>query len=734
MKSFLDERWRTALILMLAGVLVSFTGILFRVDNLLYDLGQRLASKPPPSDVIIVAIDEESLSQLGRWPWSRRLHASLIDRLTAEGAKLIALDLIFAEPDTADQPADAELARAMESSRRVVLPVMLEQSRLNGQLLEVLPLPQLTKHAAALGRAHAEIEEDGIARGLYLREGLGMPRWPHFAGAIHDALKGAKDSGAVEQAASSPFILVREDFRRVPFLGPPGHFQTLSYAQVLTGRYPPGLFKGKIILVGATAAGLGDRLPTPVSGLSEPMPGVEFHANALEAFRQGTLVKNLSREAGMFITMILSVLPVFLLSRLSPRMGMLTSVVLLVLVTGVALVLPHAAGVWFAPSGALLAILIAYPVWSWRRLEAASRFLDREIRHLTLDLQQSAIVGRGMPEAGTGDPFQARITQIQAASQRVRALRNLIDQVLEGMPHGVVAVDKSGRVRLVNRRAQDWLGIEKDTPSPVELKADEAPVQHEIKSHEGIPLLVDEAEFPPAMGIARVINLVDIAEVKRLEAERRETLAFLSHDIRAPLAMAVEQLRSAQRSPEALTRLRAQLARAHELAEEFLATSRAELSDEAAFQEIDLCGLLQQATDAVYPLAQSGKVALIREIPVDPVWVKGEFGLLERMAVNLIQNAVKYSPENTHVRIELTDSGNKAGFCVTDSGPGIPEAELPRLFKRFSRLESPGSAVSGAGLGLYFVRVVAEKHGGSVKTDNVTEGGARFCVSLPRIL
>ncbi len=548
---------------MLAGVLVSFTGILFRVDNLLYDLGQRLASKPPPSDVIIVAIDEDSLSQLGRWPWSRRLHASLIDRLSAEGARLIALDLVFAEPDTADQPADAELARAMASSRRVVLPVMLEQSRLNGQLLEVLPLPQLTNHAAALGRAHAEIEEDGIARGLYLREGLGVPRWPHFAEAINLALSSIRETDGAEVADSSPFILVRENFRRVPFLGPPGHFQTLSYAQVLTGRYPAGLFKDKIILVGATAAGLGDRLPTPVSGLSEPMPGVEFHANALEAFRQGTLVKNLSREAGMFFTMLLSVLPVFLLARLSPRMGMLTSVVLLLLVTGIALALPNMAGVWFAPSGALLAILIAYPVWSWRRLEVASRFLDREIRHLTLDLQQSAIVGRGMPEAGAGDPFQARISQIQAASQRVRALRNLIDQVLEGMPHGVVAVDKSGRVRLVNRRAQDWLGIEKDTPSPVELKADEAPVQHEIKSREGIPLLVDEAEFPPAMGIARVINLVDIAEVKRLEAERRETLAFLSHDIRAPLAMAVEQLRSSQRSPEALTRLRVQLTRAH---------------------------------------------------------------------------------------------------------------------------------------------------------------------------
>jgi CHASE2 domain-containing sensor protein/nitrogen-specific signal transduction histidine kinase len=729
---FFDERWRTAVILMLAGALVSFSGALFRLDNLLYDLGQRLASRPPPADIVIVAIDEESLSQLGRWPWSRRLHAALIDRLAAEGARLIALDLVFAEPDTSDPPADSELARAVAASGRVVLPLMLEQSRLNGQLLEVLPLPALTQHAAALGRAHAEIEEDGIARGLFLREGLGAARWPHFAEAMQQALDHRHEAGAAaETATRSPFILVREAFRRVPFLGPPGYFQTLSYAQVLTGRYPAGLFKDRIVLVGATATGLGDRLPTPVSGLSEPMPGVEFHANAFEAIRQDSLIRNLPRAAGVPLTMLLSVLPVFLLARLSPRQGLLASMGLLALVAGAALALPRLAGVWFEPAGALLAILIAYPVWSWRRLEAAGRFLDMELCHLAHDLDQSAIAGKGMPEAGSGDPFQARILQIQAAAQRVRALRNLIDRVLEGMPHGVVAVDRHGHVRLVNQRAQAWLGIEKDSRLPPGLKNGESAIQHEMKSREGIPLLVDEADFPPAMGIARVINLVDIAEVKRLEAERRETLAFLSHDIRAPLAMAVEQMASARPSPEALARLRTQLARAQELAEEFLATSRAELADEALFQDIDLAGLLHQAADAVYPQAQSRRITLVRDIPADPVWVKGEFGLLERMAVNLIQNAVKYSPDGSRVWIALEDAGEAVRLSVADSGPGVPEAERARLFRRFSRLAAAGS-IPGAGLGLYFVRVVAEKHRGLAGVENAPQGGARFWVRLPR--
>ena len=181
------DRFSTALILLLVALLASGSGLLGRVDNLLYDLGQRLHSRPPPADIVIVAIDENSLSKLGRWPWSRRLHAALVDRLKADGARVIGLDLVFAEPDASDQPADAVLAEAIGRAGNVVLPVLLENSRVNGQVLETLPLPQLLEPAAALGRVHAELDQDGIARSIFLWEGVGAPVWPHFAQAVLDS-------------------------------------------------------------------------------------------------------------------------------------------------------------------------------------------------------------------------------------------------------------------------------------------------------------------------------------------------------------------------------------------------------------------------------------------------------------------------------------------------------------------------------------------------------------------
>lgn len=738
MKNFLNERWLTALILATIALIASLSGVFGRFDNLLYDLGERATVKAAPDDVVIVAVDQDSLVQLGRWPWSRRIHAALVERLRQEGARVIALDMVFAEPDASGQIGDAELAEAIAKAGNVVLPVLIEQSRLNGEMQEVGPLLQLAESAAGVGRVHVEIEDDGIARGLYLREGLGSAYWPHFTEAINNLLSGKTTKSEVaDQRDASPFMLVRKDYRRIPFLGGAGHFQTLSYVQVLTGSYPQGLFKDKVVLVGATAAGLGDRLPTPVSGHAEGMPGVEVHANALEAFRNDNFIHPVPDWLVIVMTVLLSLAPVPILARLNPRTGLLTSLAMLVGVALLALTLPTISNYWFPPTGALLAILVAYPVWSWRRLEAASRYIDRELSNLKQELAHSVIEGGVLADnAGGEDDFESRIADIQAASTQLRGLRGLIDQVLEGMPHGVIALDQNGRVRLMNQRAQNWMGLKPGASLPDNADAQLAEHgQREILSMEGTPLMMDHTGLDSTSGIQRVINLMDISEVKRLEAEKRETLAFLSHDLRAPLSMALDMAQKEQLKQDELVNLRIQVARAHGLAEEFLSAARAESADVSGFVELEFTALVHQAADAVFSLARAKQIVVERAIQDDPIWVKGEFGLLERMAFNLIQNAVKYAPVGGVVRIELTETrSGQALFCVQDNGSGISAQDMPKLFRRFSRVEGEDqSKVTGAGLGLYFVRVVAEKHGGQATAESPPGQGARFCVSLPAL-
>lgn len=626
------DRFSTALILLAIALVVTASGVLMRVDNLLYDLGQRLYRQPVPQDIVIVAVDEDSLSKLGRWPWSRRLHAALIDRLKADGAKVIALDIVFAEPDASDQPADALLAEAVARAGNVVLPVLLESSRVNGQLLETLPLPQLIDGAAGLGRVHAELDADGIARSVFLWEGLGAPVWPHFAQTVL-TVAGIRPPGLGVLSPATmevrPFALVRAEPRRVGFLGPPGHVRTLSYAQALTGEFVPGTFRDRIVLVGATAAGMGDLLPTPVSGLAAPMPGVEFNANVVAAMRDGRLIREIPRLPSLVVAALLALLPLAWLSRLNPLAGLLASLAWFVVVAAAAVSQPALTRTWMPLAGALLAILLAYPVWSWRRLESAGRFLDHELKRLRQELGPAA---EAAPHGASHDPFQARIRQVQAAAHRLR----------------------------------------------------------------------------------------------HLQEERRETLAFISHDIRAPLASALMQLDDLP--ADAQTRLRAPLTRGLELAEAFLRTSRAEMLDAARFVELDFAALAHQAADDAYATARARSVTLVRALPDEPVWVNGEFGLLHRALLNLVLNAVRHAPPGSAVEIALVVEEARAVASVTDRGPGIPAEARSKLFQRFSRL---AGQTGGTGLGLYFVRTVAEKHGGTVEVESVPGAWTRFTLALP---
>lgn len=634
----LNDVASSALILLLLAFAIHTTQIFSRVDNLIFDYGQKVKVTAPPDDVILIAIDQESLAQIGRWPWSREVHASLLQRLKDEQPAAIGFDVIFAEPEQANVKADKLLAQAMADSGNVVLPILLETVRANGQVIETLPLPTLMQQAADVGRVHAVLDEDSIARSVYLYEGVGAPVWQLFSQAVINVAAGQptkNDFTAAVNEDGNPYGLVRKDQWRVNFLGPSNHFNSISYAQVLNGQFPTGLFTNKILLVGATALGMNDLLTTPVSGLSTPMAGVEFHATVLESIRSGKLIQPISSAMTLFVLLTISVMPLLWMPKTSALIGFLTTLFFMILVGLIAGLIPTIWGVWLPPSAAMASLLLAYPIWSWRKLEAAQRFLDFELNYLKKNMISLPSQDAGPVYAGY-DKFNARITQVRHASQQLRYLN----------------------------------------------------------------------------------------------ADRKETLAFISHDLRAPLAGALAVL---ERHEDVKEKLQKPLSQALDLAESFLQVSRAEMMDATAFDELDFTGLVHQAVDDAYDTATQKEMVLARNIPEDIVWVDGNFGLLHRAVLNLILNAVKYAPVETtvNVGVYLNPEKTKAIFTVENEGAGIPLDEQENLFKRFSRMKKHDKKANGAGLGLYFVHTVAEKHHGSVSVESELGKTTTFNLTLP---
>ena len=643
-----SARWRPGLEILRIGALLlilalglSLSGVLQRIDHLVFDLGQRLQPVVPPQGVVIVAIDQHSLDRVGAWPWPRATDARLVDAVCRAGAAAVGLDIAFTEAGS-DAAGNAALAQSLQACGKVALPVVLDSLRSGGQIVEGLPIPQLASAAAGLGRIGVQLDGDGVARSVYLWEGVGAPVWPLMAQTLltiaHQPVRGSVPRPAQSAVPPHPYALAAADLRRLRFVGPSGTVPRLSASAVLDGVVPPGALRGKVVLIGATAAGLGDFLATPVTTQGAPMPGVEVLANTLIALRDGTLIRTVSLVLSLLITALLALAPLLWLPRLMPLGGLIASVAWGLVLVGAAAALPLLTGWWVAPGGALVAALSAYPLWGWRRLEAARRHLDGELRQLRRTVRESP--EGDAPAKHKRLSFERRILEVQAAQQRLRDL----------------------------------------------------------------------------------------------QTRRDDALAFISHDVRAPLAGAVQLLQSGKMDVAARDRLLTQLRRALNLSQGFLDLSRAQSLEPSALVEIELGAVLHQAADFAYDEALAQGVRFVREIPDDPIWVRGDFDALERLTTNLLRNAVQHSPAGSKVILGATLAPRTVRFWVRDQGPGLTPAQSARLFQRFSRAnEGPGTPLSGStGLGLYYVRLVAEKHGGAAGVTSHPGEGAMFWVELPR--
>ena len=766
-RSPLPWRWIGWLAALLLGVaLVSASDLLWRADLAVYDAALPVAAAP--SDVVIVAIDDASLAELGPWPWRRALHAALLDRLRQYGARAVALNVLFADPDAASPLGDAALASAMRRGPPTVLPMFADLPAGYHSLRERLPVDVLASAAAGIGHAHVPLDRDGIVRSVYLREGTATAQWRHLAVALLDGVPAAQPS----PDAQRPFAACgshRQDaigaWRRecrtlIPFLGPPGHFVRLSYVDVLRGAVADDALRGRLVLVGVTAQGIETAYPTPRSGHRVGMPGVELAANVLQGLRSGQVI----RPVPPAITVVLSMLPIafcgLVFLRSSPRRSLLWAASFWLLTAAAGVVALRGFGWWWPPSAALAALLVMYPLWSWSRLEAAQQYLDHEFAQLA-DLQVP-LPGETLPKRVPRffeDSIDRRVAMAHQATQRLRDLHRLYSDTINGLPDAMVLTDVMGQVVLANPAAAALFGVG-DAGMLQGVALDDLLYLHtgaeEARSVALIaraPCTIETTLRPanrhvllravPFFGhdqarLGTIVDLVDISELRVMQAEREDLLRFLSHDMKSPatslLGLAQMQRDAARALPplELSSRLDVLAQRMLMLVDSFVALARAESADPRSFEETDLCDAARDAHDEVWAAARARAIDI--EVAVDdaPLLVHGDRSLLARAITNLLGNAVKFAPAGSRVRVECRRRSDDAVVRVVDSGPGIEPGKARTLFRSFARRSHRGGAdPGGAGLGLAFVRAVAEKHGGRAWLDDNVGAGATFALAVP---
>ena len=336
-----------------------------------------------------------------------------------------------------------------------------------------------------------------------------------------------------------------------------------------------------------------------------------------------------------------------------------------------------------------------------------------------------------------------------------------VSAVLEHMAEGVIAVDASRRVLLLNPAAEQMFGVERS--ASLGRPAIEV-IRHEqmdlllSRALETQTLVAEEIEvFHPAkrflragaIGIKKtesplggILVLYDVTEIRKLEQLRREFVANVSHELRTPLTsikgfietLLTGTIQDPDRSAKFLRIMEEDADRLTRLIDDLLELSQLESKEITLKPEpVDL----KEAVDKVVGLLDSrlkGKKITVQ----NHAWMDGMYRVtadpdkLKQILMNLLDNAIKFNREGGQINVRAAQSGERVKISVEDTGLGIPSEAIPRIFERFFTVDKARSReLGGTGLGLAIVKHIVEAHGGAVSCESELGQGSTFSFTLP---
>lgn len=355
--------------------------------------------------------------------------------------------------------------------------------------------------------------------------------------------------------------------------------------------------------------------------------------------------------------------------------------------------------------------------------------------------------------------------RVKEAQETTEAERQRLDSVLKHMTDGVIATDRRSRVMITNNRALDFIG-----------KTEEEVIGHSIMEvlnlrdkytfrellnmdHDIlIPFVNEDGQESIIKGEISVIQresryvsgliwvLTDVTEREKIERDRRQFVSNVSHELRTPLtsvrsyseALSDGALEDPKLAREFLDVIQRETDRMIRMISDLLSLSRMDSNrQEMNLELIDLSRLVDHILDRFDMMLSSEEYVnkdykILRELSDKPIWVEADQDRLTQIIDNILNNAIKYSPDGGNITVRLMTTHNEALLSIQDQGLGIPQKAIPHIFERFYRVDKARSREQGGtGLGLAIAKEVVERLNGRIWVNSIENKGSSFYISLP---
>jgi signal transduction histidine kinase/CHASE2 domain-containing sensor protein len=702
---------------------------------------------PPPharSRVVLVLIDDESLREYGRWPWSRELLARILHNLHQAGAGVVGLDILLSEPQSPE--ADRSLSDSLRDNGPAVIVDKIGSYPDGPRWIE--PLPEFARAATAVGHAQAVLDVDSICRRFPPRElTLDGSRWA-FAievarhtnrQATHAYLTSygvpSTDSGAAVSVAMPTLIPIA--YRR-------DEFQSISARTVLDGG-DLSLVRGRPVLLGFGSGETTDRLTTPLT-TELPTLGIEVHAQILDSILTGRKLREipwwfsaLILLCSCFLVVLCfrrwrgwSAVPVFLLLAVGfYTVGWLSFVASFLLPAG-AMLLASAAGPFLVFSGDFVIV---------------ERSLGRQLREV-----RSWLASQSASDAVAKETdLSWKLGVLQKLQTELGSLYELHRTLLESTQDLVAIFDEHGRPLLQNQALAAVCPADASGRLSLEefenrwKPSDDAPLIERGASREGEVYLGGElysvriVPLPPTSlspGGGTIVTLTSLKARAERDRARAEALGFITHELRTPLSSIQGFAELLMRYPDSPDNKQApetiywESKRLLALINSYLDVLRLDAGAKSLSRDVlDIEEMVRRVFDILQPLAAAASMHLIVESAA-PITIVADAALLQGAVLNLVSNAIKYGKPGSDIRVVCGRAEDEITIGVHNLGPPIPPESLARLFDAYYRAPGVEKSKAGWGLGLAFVKRIAEKHGGSIRAESLTTGNL-FELHLP---
>ncbi|XAL98556.1 ATP-binding protein [Phycisphaeraceae bacterium D3-23] len=428
-------------------------------------------------------------------------------------------------------------------------------------------------------------------------------------------------------------------------------------------------------------------------------------------------------------------------------------------------------------------IVLVVTVWIMTRYRKWLRDLGQSAAKLAQGDLSTRVPTNGPPHvAALADTLNQMAEQLDGRLSEVVRQRNELGTIVSSMDEGVLAIDDQLRIISMNRAAavllqldpagaidqpidtvlhepilRDYLrkpletgqGVQgeitltrraKLNPPHAQPNGIEHPAQPETHIIEAQSALLRDAT---GQRMGTVLVLHDVSQLRRLESIRQDFVANVSHELRTPISAVkaaaetlIEDIQHAPGTPpDAQTQMNflgiinRQAERLQSIVEDLLSLARIEQGkreDTLEMVAAPLSPMIAAAVETVQAKADAKNISIRTRCETGLIAQMNRM-LLEQALINLVDNAVKYSPDGTVVEVDARRDGSEIAITVADQGRGIEPAHLPRLFERFYRTDKARSrAMGGTGLGLSIVKHIAEAHGGRVQVESQPGKGSRF--------